>query len=454
MFTFLGGNMSDIKTLYKKHCKKQNRDYFNNYNEMVEVLCLNPKSARKTNIKMVESVCKIDKIGQKIYLKDFVKPKEYKRAINKNEIKKYSYPKLISEYFLILNKNPDMCTAYDGHYFYFTKSELRNELGLLSNKYTSKAFMNNMIEVGNYINSRLTANEFKIYFNTIEEYLAEIKSMANNTIKTAIFNSSIFRAEKIYILFDESWNKTYIKEKKEINTIELAKNVAFSSVCAESTKNIKRPNDLVFFKEESQKYHELVLKKIHNMGYPNAERFEMGYQIAINNKEPELHLSIDEVKKCLSEKFHQTMITHLYNIRKHFCLVSEDEEINALATIKAENKKNNRFDLSKSRRKIETSVKFASNDSIISLALINFLQLHEKNEMKMFSQELEEYVVKDADATASNKELTKRIKHLKNNIQFIEDEILQTNKFIDKNKKIDEVIDKHNYFDILDSLDD
>lgn len=447
--------MSDIKTLYKKHCKTQKREYFNNYTEMVEVLCLNPKSARKTNIRIVESVCKIEKNGQKIFLKDFIKPKDYKKAISKNENKKYSYPKLIKDYFLSLNKEHNKGTAYIDGFFYFTKSELRSELGFLSNKYTSRKSMSDIVEVSNYINTRFIASEYKIDFTTIEEYFAEIKSMANNTIKQAL-TSSGFYVKKVYVLFDEHWNKTYIKEKDEINAIEQAKDIAFSSVCSESVKNINRPNDLVFFKEESQKYHNLVLGEIHRIGYNDAKRFEIGYQISINDKEPELSLSMAEIKKCLSEKFHQTIITHLHNIRKHFCSIPEALEIDELAKAKAEKEKNNLFTVNKAERKRKTSVKFANRDSIVNIALINFLQLYEKNEIELFSEELEEYIINDADAITkiANSDLSRRIKLLKNSSQFVADAILQANEMIDKNRKIDEAISNKKYFDILDSIDE
>ena len=114
------------------------------------------------------------------------------------------------------------------------------------------------------------------------------------------------------------------------------------------------------------------------------------------------------------------------------------------------------FTVNKAERKRKTSVKFANKDSIVNIALINFLQLYEKNEIELFSEELEEYKINGADAITkiANSDLSRRIKLLKNSSQYVADAILQANEMIDKNRKIDEAIANKKYFDILDSIDE
>ena len=104
----------DLKKLYKQFCRRTGRDYFNNYSEMVTNLNLNPNSSRKTNLNIVNRYCKIKKDKWKIYLYDFVTPKQSRKESKKISLKRYSYNSLGKYHSMSRKKQP---ASYFHFYF-------------------------------------------------------------------------------------------------------------------------------------------------------------------------------------------------------------------------------------------------------------------------------------------------------------------------------------------------
>lgn len=271
----------NIKQLYKDFCKKNNRDYFMNYTEMITVLKLNPKSSRKTNYNIINSFCQAENDGHKIRLTNFAKTKQFNKALQIYENHKYSFNTLIREFFLLLNRECEKVDYYIDGMYYLTKADARIKLGFIKPSFTSKNNINYIVEEINLIRDKLLPNSDKCTSYFVEEYLFNMKSIANTYIKDALTNLPEINCEKIYVLFDSEWEKTYITDANIINEFENEQKSIFKDICDASNKNISKVRDLIFFKAESNEYYQKSLEYLQRRINRNTVRFEQGYRIGM-----------------------------------------------------------------------------------------------------------------------------------------------------------------------------
>ena len=178
----------DLKKLYRQFCRRTGRDYFNNYSEMVTNLNLNPNSSRKTNLNIVNRYCKIKKDKWKIYLYDFVTPKQSRKESKKISLKRYSYNSLIKEYFYLLDEVKEQTNYYINGYFYLSKSEIRETLGFLKPSFKNRTELIYISDQINVIKNMLLPDSGDCTADFVKDYLFEVKSMANGYIKDVLKN--------------------------------------------------------------------------------------------------------------------------------------------------------------------------------------------------------------------------------------------------------------------------
>lgn len=429
-------SQKNIKQLYKDFCKKSNRDYFMNYPEMIAVLKLNPKSSRTTNSNIIKSFCQIEKDGQKIRLTNFAKTKQFNKALQIYENNRYSFNTLIREFFLLLNQNCEKVDYYIDGKYYLTKADARVKLGFIKPSFTSKRNIDSIAEEINLIRAKLlpTSDECTSYF--VEEYLFNMKSKANTYIKSELIKLPEITVSEIYVLFDSQWNKTYVTDANIICEFENEQKSIFKKICDTSNKNILKVRDLIFFKAESNEYYQKSLEYLQRHINGNTVRFEQGYQISINENityEP-LGLTINEIRERITNKFHQTMVTHIKNQRKKFCPISEDQEIQNIAEIQVEKETNDILYNSRSKKQ---AIQRASDDNIIITGFINFLLIHSPSEIKSFIDELEEYLLPEEEKTKNaNNEMKTIIRKMRDKYKYIIEDMESYNKKIQKDEKI------------------
>lgn len=234
-----------------------------------------------------------------------------------------------------------------------------------------------------------------------------MKSIANTYIKDALTNLPEINCEKIYVLFDSEWKKTYITDAYIINEFENEQKLIFKDICDASNKNISKVRDLIFFKAESNEYYQKSLEYLRKRINRNIVRFEQGYRISINENityEP-LGLSTNEIRERISNKFHQTMVTHIKNQRKRFCSILEEQEITNIAQMQIEEERNDIFYVERSKKQ---AIQRASDDNIFNTGFINFLLINDTVDIKSLTDELEEYILPEEEKTKNaNKEMKK-----------------------------------------------
>ena len=426
----------NIKQLYKDFCKKNNRDYFMNYTEMITVLKLNPKSSRKTNYNIINSFCQTENDGHKIRLTNFAKTKQFNKALQIYENHKYSFNTLIREFFLLLNRECEKVDYYIDGKYYLTKADARVKLGFIKPSFTSKSNINYIAEEINLIRDKLLPNSDKCTSYFVEEYLFNMKSIANTYIKDALTNLPEINCEKIYVLFDSEWEKTYITDANIINEFENEQKSIFKDICDASNKNISKVRDLIFFKAESNEYYQKSLEYLQKRINRNTVRFEQGYRISINGNityEP-LGLSINEIREKIANKFHKTMVTHIKNQRKKVCSISEEQETMNIAQMQIEEERN---DILYSDRSKKQAIQRAGDDNIFKTGFINFLLINDTANIKSLTDELEEYILPEEEKTINaNKEMKKIIRKMRDKYKYILEDMDSYNKKMQKEEKI------------------
>ena len=263
-----------------------------------------------------------------------------------------------------------------------------------------------------------------------------MKSIANTYIKDALTNLPEINCEKIYVLFDSEWEKTYITDANIINEFENEQKSIFKDICDASNKNISKVRDLIFFKAESNEYYQKSLEYLQRRINRNTVRFEQGYRISINGNityEP-LGLSINEIREKIANKFHQTMVTHIKNQRKKFCSISEEQETMNIAQMRIEEERNDIFYVERSKKQ---AIQRAGDDNIFNTGFINFLLINDTANIKSLTDELEEYILPEEEKTINaNKEMKKIIRKMRDKYKYILEDMDSYNKKMQKEEKI------------------
>lgn len=432
----------ELKKLYENFCKTSGRNYFKNYPEMVDILNLNPHSSRRTNYAIVESYCKIQKDKQKIYLYDFISKKQSLKESQKLENKRYSYTSLIREYFYLLNaeKNAENkeTNYFDSTFFYFTKPELRENLGFIRSALTAKNYTTPISNQINIIKNFILPGSGDCTDYFVKEYLFDIKAIANSYIKTALTKAPEILLQEIYVLYDKNRSKTYITNTNTIEKFKNKQKKIFMDIANKSKNDIRNLRDLIFFEKERKMYYAKSVMYLQKNVCKETTWFESAYKIIIDKNTPykPLGLTLDEVKTRISKKFYQTMTTRIKNKRKTFCTMDATTEKQHIAGLEIEAEKNIMIER---KRTEKLAVQRANNDNIICTAFINLLLLHESYEIKLFASELNEYIIKDDGnerIKAANKEIKKSIRKLRDRYNLQTDDLIENRKRMEKNKDI------------------
>ena len=441
----------DLKKLYRQFCRRTGRDYFNNYSEMVTNLNLNPNSSRKTNLNIVNRYCKIKKDKWKIYLYDFVTPKQSRKESKKISLKRHSYNSLIKEYFYLLDEVKEQTNYYINGYFYLSKSEIRETLGFLKPFFKNRTELIYISDQINIIKNMLLPDSGDCTADFVKDYLFEVKSMANGYIKDVLKKSPEIIYREVYVVYDKHWSKTYITDAKTIDAFKEKQKELFKNIASKCGKGISNVRDLIFFKNERELYYTASLEYLQKNICEDAIRFEDAYEICVNKIIPHIsiELALNEIKTIISEKFHQTMVTKVKNNRVKFSRMDNYEGNIHIAEMQIEAEKD---DIIYGKRTKKIAIQRASNDNIISTAFINFMLIHNSTDSELFLEELNEYILNDPkndNANAADKEMKKIIRKLRNKNKQISEDLAELEKRKQKSEDINEIRQM-----LLDNLED